>query len=155
MWRWPRPLEGRQAPPTSSSTALMRTTSDWGTLSTCAPTSSSLTLHASTRCGPTQSEFDYYSHKQAHPLRSRNNCKPVPLSSPPPPPCSGDPWFCGPWFIRPAETQHAPTKLFREKELFMSNIQDTNPMYSIIGKCAVLLCSDYCRSESARVISDF
>ena len=34
-----------------------------------------------------------------------------------------------------------------EYELFMSNIQDTNPMRSIIGKCAVLFITDYLRSE--------
>lgn len=60
---------------------------------------------------------------------------------------SGDPWFHGPWFVRPGEVEHSPTRMFLEKELFMSNIQDTNPMRSIMGRCSALSLADYCKSE--------
>eukprot|EP00731_Ephydatia_muelleri_P002754 Em0001g2754a len=62
-----------------------------------------------------------------------------------------DPWFRGPWFVRPEEVSHLPTRMFLHKELFMSNIQDTNPMRSIIGKCAVLFVNDYCKLRPTEV----
>ena len=58
---------------------------------------------------------------------------------------SDDPWFKG--FLRPEEVSHLPTRMFLHKELFISNIQDTNPIRSIIGKCAVLFVSDYCKGS--------
>ena len=64
------------------------------------------------------------------------------------PSLSNDPWFHGPWFVRIEETQHLPTRMFYERELFMSNIHDTNPMRSIIRKCAVLFPSDYVKSKT-------
>ena len=60
---------------------------------------------------------------------------------------SGDPWFHGPWFVYPEEVNHSPTRLFLEQELFMSSIQDTNPMRSIIGRCSVLSLGDYSRKR--------
>ncbi|XP_065909359.1 protein polybromo-1-like [Dysidea avara] len=57
---------------------------------------------------------------------------------------NGDPWFYGCWFLRPSETVHLPTHLFYPNELLMSNIADTNPMRSVIGKCAVLSFKEYC-----------
>ena len=61
--------------------------------------------------------------------------------------CSNDPWFRGPWFVRVKEVDHLPTRMFYPRELFLSNIQDTNPMRSIIRKCAVLPASDFCKCE--------
>ena len=60
---------------------------------------------------------------------------------------SGDPWFHGCWFLRPSETMHLPTHMFYPNELLMSNIADTNPMRSVIGKCAVLTFKDFCTCE--------
>ena len=37
--------------------------------------------------------------------------------------------------------------MFYNTEVFMSNIRDTNPMRSIMRKCAILHTSDYIRSE--------
>ena len=54
-----------------------------------------------------------------------------------------DPWFSGPWFVRPDEVEHVPTKMFYRNEVFMSSIQDTNPMRSVIGRCAVLVPKDF------------
>ena len=61
---------------------------------------------------------------------------------------SGDPWIRGPWFVRPSEVVHNPTRMFYDHELFMSNIQDTNPMRSICGKCTVLNITDYYKSKT-------
>ena len=60
---------------------------------------------------------------------------------------SDDPWFRGPWFLRVEEVQHLPSRMFYERELFMSNIQDSNPMRSIIRKCGVLYPSDYTKCK--------
>ena len=60
---------------------------------------------------------------------------------------SGDPWFNGPWFVRPSETIHPPTRLFYKNEVFLSSIEDTNPMRSICGKCHVMIYKDYTSSK--------
>ncbi|XP_019864490.1 PREDICTED: protein polybromo-1-like [Amphimedon queenslandica] len=62
-----------------------------------------------------------------------------------------DPWFRGPWFLRVEEVQHLPSRMFYERELFMSNIQDSNPMRSIIRKCGVLYPSDYTKWRPAEI----
>jgi len=68
---------------------------------------------------------------------------------------SGDPWFHGCWFLRPSETVHLPTHLFYPKELLMSNIADTNPMRSVIGKCAVLSFKEYCTCKSSLTVAEY
>ncbi|XP_071810078.1 protein polybromo-1-like isoform X3 [Asterias amurensis] len=60
---------------------------------------------------------------------------------------NGDPWFNGPWFVRPSETIHPPTRLFYKNEVFLSSIEDTNPMRSICGKCHVMIYKDYTSSR--------
>ncbi|XP_071450417.1 protein polybromo-1 isoform X3 [Hetaerina americana] len=52
-------------------------------------------------------------------------------------------YFRGPWFVTPPEIPHAPTRLFYKQEVFLSTIEDTNPLLSIIGKCAVLEHAEY------------
>ncbi len=44
---------------------------------------------------------------------------------------SGDMFFHGPWFVRPADVEHAPNRLFYKHEVFKSSIEDTNPVNSI------------------------
>ena len=61
--------------------------------------------------------------------------------------CSDDPWFRGPWFLRVEEVQHLPSRMFYERELFMSNIHDSNPMRSIMRKCAVMYATDYTKCK--------
>ena len=56
----------------------------------------------------------------------------------------GDPYFHGCWFVRPSEIQHAPTRLFYKREVFLSSIEDTNPLGSVISKCCVLHIKEYC-----------
>ena len=54
----------------------------------------------------------------------------------------------------PEEVTHSPTRLFFENELFISSILDTNPMRSIIGRCAVLGVADYCRKRQTELSED-
>ena len=56
----------------------------------------------------------------------------------------GDAYFHGCWFVRPGEIEHAPTRLFYKREVFLSSIEDTNPLGSVISKCCVLHIKDYC-----------
>lgn len=67
---------------------------------------------------------------------------------------SGDPWFHGPWFVYPEEVTHTPTRLFLERELFMSSIHDTNPMRSIIGRCSVMSLVDYVKKRLTEFVED-
>ncbi|XP_050414822.1 protein polybromo-1 isoform X3 [Patella vulgata] len=60
-------------------------------------------------------------------------------------------YFSGPWFVRPEEIQHSPTRLFYKREVFLSSIDDTNPMQSIIAKCSVLHIKEYCSSRITEV----
>ncbi|KAJ8985335.1 hypothetical protein NQ317_008366 [Molorchus minor] len=52
-------------------------------------------------------------------------------------------YFRGPWFITPTDIPYTPGKLFYKQEVFLSSLEDTNPIVSIIGKCAVLEYNDY------------
>ncbi|XP_041350352.1 protein polybromo-1-like isoform X3 [Gigantopelta aegis] len=60
---------------------------------------------------------------------------------------SGDAFFFGPWFVHPSEIQHSPTRLFYKREVFLSSVEDTNSLMSVIGKCSVLHIKDYCSSR--------
>lgn len=60
---------------------------------------------------------------------------------------SGHTWFHGPWFISPACTQHLPTRMFYEKEVFLSSLEETMPAEHIAGKCCVLPFREYVRCE--------
>uniref|UniRef100_L7M5U2 Protein polybromo-1 n=1 Tax=Rhipicephalus pulchellus TaxID=72859 RepID=L7M5U2_RHIPC len=55
----------------------------------------------------------------------------------------GNGFFHGPWFVLPSEIQHQPSRVFYRQEVFLSSIEDTNPLLSIIGRCSVLDCKDY------------
>ncbi|KAJ8965409.1 hypothetical protein NQ314_004161 [Rhamnusium bicolor] len=52
-------------------------------------------------------------------------------------------YFRGPWFVTPAEIPHSPNKLFYKQEVFLSSLEDANPIVSIIGRCTVLEYNDY------------
>ena len=60
---------------------------------------------------------------------------------------SDNPFFTGPWILKPKQTQHPPTQLFYKKEVIMSTTIDTNPMRSITGKCYVMPLKEYCESR--------
>ena len=60
-----------------------------------------------------------------------------------PPFDSGNAYFHGNWYLRPEEAKHMPTRMFYEQECFQSNIEDTNPMASIMGKCFIMHIKDY------------
>lgn len=55
----------------------------------------------------------------------------------------GNGFFHGPWFVLPSEIQHPPSRVFYRQEVFLSSIEDTNPLLSIIGRCSVLDCKEY------------
>lgn len=65
---------------------------------------------------------------------------------------SEDTWFHGPWFISPADTQHLPTRMFYEKEVFLSSLEETIPVGNIAGKCCVLPFREYVRCESFDIL---
>ncbi|XP_033610687.1 protein polybromo-1 isoform X6 [Cryptotermes secundus] len=52
-------------------------------------------------------------------------------------------FFRGPWLVTPPEIPHAPTRLFYKQEVFLSTLEDTNTVDSIVGKCAVLEHGEY------------
>lgn len=52
-------------------------------------------------------------------------------------------FFFGPIFIHPEETEHEPTKMFYQREVFLSNVEETSPMMCIIGKCVVSSFKDF------------
>ncbi|XP_063225388.1 protein polybromo-1 isoform X25 [Bacillus rossius redtenbacheri] len=52
-------------------------------------------------------------------------------------------YFRGPWLVTPPEIPHAPTRLFYKQEVFLSTLEDTNPVENIAGKCAVLEHGEY------------
>lgn len=48
-------------------------------------------------------------------------------------------FFFGPIFIHPEETEHEPTKMFYQREVFLSNQEETSPMMCILGTNFLLL----------------
>ncbi|XP_054712195.1 LOW QUALITY PROTEIN: protein polybromo-1-like [Uloborus diversus] len=64
---------------------------------------------------------------------------------------TGNAFYHGPWFVTPQEVQHPPTRLFFRQEVFLSSIEDTNPLLSVIGHCAVLENKDYCTKRPTEV----
>lgn len=66
---------------------------------------------------------------------------------------SGQTWFHGPWFISPASTQHLPTRVFYEKEVFLSSLEETIPAEHIAGKCCVLPFREYVRCKEVKFYS--
>lgn len=57
--------------------------------------------------------------------------------------CSNMAYFHGPWFVTPSETPSTPSQLFYKQEAFISTIQDSNPLLSVVGRCCVLELEDY------------
>jgi len=56
-------------------------------------------------------------------------------------------YFHGPWFVTPKETPHPPNQMFYPREAFISTIQDTNPLLSVVGRCCILEMEDYVKSR--------
>lgn len=69
---------------------------------------------------------------------------------------SGKAYFRGPWLVTPPEIPHSPNRLFYKQEVFLSSLEDSNPLVGIVGKCAVLDYNDYISSKfSLNIISYF
>ena len=56
---------------------------------------------------------------------------------------AGNPYFHGPWFVQQAELPPNTVGSFYPQEVFLSSIEDTNPLLSICERCAVLSVTDY------------
>jgi len=56
-------------------------------------------------------------------------------------------YFHGPWFVTPKETPHPASQMFYPREAFISTIQDTNPLLSVVGRCCILEMEDYVKSR--------
>merc|ERR1719150_998241 len=56
-------------------------------------------------------------------------------------------YFHGPWFVTPKETPHPANQMFYTREAFISTIQDTNPLLSVVGGCCILEMDDYIKSR--------
>lgn len=65
---------------------------------------------------------------------------------------SRGPFFHGPWFVTCQDIVHPPTRLFFKQEVFQSSIEDTNPLLSITGHCAVLELKDFCRCRPTEIL---
>ena len=53
-------------------------------------------------------------------------------------------YFHGPWFVTPAEIPAQLGRSYYKAEAFLSSISDSNPLLSVVGKCAVLDMAEYC-----------
>lgn len=60
---------------------------------------------------------------------------------------SGKCYFRGPWFVTPTELPNTPSRMYFKQELFLSTVEDTNPLISIVGKCSILDYNDYISCE--------
>ena len=69
-------------------------------------------------------------------------------------PSRGEAYIHGPYFIPPLEVQHTPTRLFYQREVFLSAVEDTNPMTSIVDRCAVLSHREFCTERPTQVTEE-
>ena len=62
----------------------------------------------------------------------------------------GKGFFHGPWFVTPQEIHSsgaAPGRQYFRQEVFLSSIEDTNPLLAITGRCHVMDPQEYMTSE--------
>lgn len=55
----------------------------------------------------------------------------------------GEGFFHGPWLVLPSVIPYTPSRTFYKQEVFLSSLEDTNPLSNIVGKSAVLEHSEY------------
>ena len=63
------------------------------------------------------------------------------------PPSRGVTYFSGSSFIPPDDTQHLPTHMFYDKEVFHIALEEVHRMCDIEGKCFVLPIREYVRCK--------
>lgn len=56
---------------------------------------------------------------------------------------TGKSYFQGPWLLAPNEISLPQNKTFYQQELFLSTVQEINPIIAIVGRCAVLEQNEY------------
>ncbi|ELU08320.1 hypothetical protein CAPTEDRAFT_221993 [Capitella teleta] len=64
---------------------------------------------------------------------------------------SGNAYIHGPYFLHPWQTEHAPTRLFYQREVFRSSVSATHIVSQIIRRCAVLSLKDFCTQRSTEI----
>ncbi|XP_049837847.1 protein polybromo-1 isoform X3 [Schistocerca gregaria] len=52
-------------------------------------------------------------------------------------------FFRGPFMVSPVDIPQTPQKLFYKQEVFLSNVEETNPVEFVVGRCAVLEHAEY------------
>lgn len=62
-----------------------------------------------------------------------------------------NPFFHGPWFVQQAELPPNTVGSFYPQEVFLSSIEDTNPLLSICERCSVLEFLDYAKKRSTEI----
>ncbi|XP_035825265.1 protein polybromo-1 isoform X1 [Aplysia californica] len=63
----------------------------------------------------------------------------------------GEAFFHYACFLRPADVEHAPNRLFYKQEVFQASIEDCALIKNIVGKCCVLHMKDYCTSRPTEI----
>ena len=56
---------------------------------------------------------------------------------------SGDSFLHGPYYCWPADVDHAPTRLFYRKEVFLTRREASVPLLSVAGRCSVLSLKEF------------
>lgn len=64
----------------------------------------------------------------------------------------GNPYFHGPWYVQQAELPPNTIGSFYPQEVFLSSIEDTNPLLSICERCCVLGLNDYCNQRPTEFV---
>ncbi len=64
----------------------------------------------------------------------------------------GNSFFHGPWFVQQQELPPLSIKSFYPQEVFLSSIEDTNPLLSICDRCAVLEYKDYITKRPTEIL---
>lgn len=59
----------------------------------------------------------------------------------------GKSFFRGPWLLTPSEVPSIGTRSAYKQEVFLSSVQDTSPIISIVGRCSVLEYADFTHRE--------
>jgi len=65
---------------------------------------------------------------------------------------SGEIYIHGPYFLHPSATEHAPTRLFYEREVFRSSMSATSSLAAVLGRCAVLTHREFCICRPTEVM---
>ncbi|XP_017786877.1 PREDICTED: protein polybromo-1 [Nicrophorus vespilloides] len=60
-------------------------------------------------------------------------------------------YFRGPWFVLPSEMLQIPNRSYYRQEMFLSTLEEVNPIVSVVGKCTVLDYNEYISSRPTEI----